>query len=66
MDLTILGRGQLAESLARLAERAGCHIQLSHEGVRQSNADDTADLIILAGSRTVAETMLPTIQGLLL
>ena len=63
MDVTILGHGRLAESLARLAERAGYQMQLSYEGVRQPNADDRADLIILAGTRTVAETMIPGVAA---
>lgn len=63
MDITILGRGQLAESLARLAERAGYHTQLSLEGTRQPNADSTPDLVILVGTRTVAKTMLPRLSA---
>jgi predicted dinucleotide-binding enzyme len=61
MRITILGRGPLAEPLARLAERAGHTVLWAQQDAAPSGADDTADLVILAVSSTVVETMFASI-----
>ena len=61
MRITILGRGTLADLLARLAERAG-HTVWWSEGPASTDENDTADLVILTVSNTAVETMVAGIR----
>lgn len=61
MRIRIVGRGPIAEPLARLAERAGHTVRWAEEGAAASGADDAAELVILAFSGTAGEAMLASI-----
>lgn len=63
MHITILGRGPLAEALARLAERGGHAVVWSQTAEVPSAACDAPDLAVLAGSRTEVETMLASVAS---
>jgi hypothetical protein len=61
MQIRIVGRGPIAEPLARLAERAGHTVRWPDEGAAPTGADDAPDLVILAFSGTTADAMLASI-----
>jgi predicted dinucleotide-binding enzyme len=55
MLIRILGRGPLAQSIVRLAERAGHILRRSGEIPEPPDNDELLDLVILAGSRKGVE-----------
>lgn len=55
MLIRILGRGPLAQSIVRLAERAGHILRWSGETPEPPDNDELLDLVILAGSRKGVE-----------
>lgn len=55
MLIRILGRGPLAQSIVRLAERAGHILRWSAETPEPPDNDELLDLVILAGSRKGVE-----------
>ena len=57
MRIGILGGGPLVEPLARLAERAGHTVRAALGSQHGLDADDAADLVILAGSRVAMEPL---------
>lgn len=63
MNITILGRGPLAEPLAALAQRAGHTVRRVQEVATAGDAGDAPDVIILAGSSTAVGTILTSIAS---
>src|SRR5690348_5770496 len=55
MLIRVLGQGPLAQSIVRLAERAGHIVRRSHDTPEPPDNDELLDLVILAGSRNDVE-----------
>lgn len=63
MLIRILGRGPLAQSIARLAERAGHIVRCSDGTPEPPDNDELLDLVILAGSRNGVEADLDNVSS---
>lgn len=63
MLIRILGRGPLAQSLVRLAARAGHILRWSGEIPEPPDNDELLDLVILAGSRNGVEADLANVSS---
>ena len=63
MLIRVLGRGPLAQSIVRLAERAGHVVRCSDESPEPPDHDELLDLVILAGSRNGVEADLANVSS---
>ena len=63
MLIRVLGRGPLAQSIVRLAERAGHIVRWSDATPEPPDSDDLLDLVILAGSRNGVEADLAKVSS---
>ena len=63
MLIRVLGRGPLAESIGRLAQRAGHIVRPSDETPEPPDNDELLDLVILAGSRNGVEADLANVSS---
>ena len=63
MLIRVLGRGPLAQSIVRLAERAGHIVRRCDETPEPPDNDELLDLVILAGSRNGVEADLANVSS---
>ena len=63
MLIRVLGRGPLAQSIVRLAERAGLIVRWCDETPEPPDNDELFDLVILAGSRNGVEADLANVSS---